>query len=60
MNKLSKIFLGIIIILVIALGIMTYLYFNMRTIAKNNLNNLLEECEEKWELYHKLQELEGN
>lgn len=60
MNKLSKIFLGIIVILVIVLGIMTYLYFNMRTIAKNNLNNLLAESEEKWELYHKIQELEEN
>ena len=30
MNKLSKIFLVIIIILIIALGIMTYLYFDMK------------------------------
>ena len=30
MDKLSKIFLVIIIILIIALGIMTYLYFDMK------------------------------
>ena len=30
MDKLSKIFLLIIIILIIALGIMTYLYFDMK------------------------------
>lgn len=30
MNKLSKVFLGIIILLIIALGIMTYYYFYWR------------------------------
>lgn len=38
MNKLNKIFLIINIILVIALGIMTYLYFDMRKTAKINLD----------------------
>lgn len=53
MNKLSKIFLTIIIVLVIALGIMTYLYFNMRGIAKRNLGyyvdaaTALQECVEE-------------
>lgn len=46
MNKLSKIFLVIILILVIALGIMTYLYFNMRENAKYNLEELLKSAEE--------------
>lgn len=41
MNKLNKIFLGIIIVLVIALGTMTYLYFNMRKQAIENLNAYL-------------------
>ena len=58
MNKLSKIFLGTIIILLLALGIMTYLYFDMRTNAKNNLNYVLEADAEKSELYHRIQELE--
>ena len=30
MNRLSKVFLGIIILLIIALGIMTYYYFYWR------------------------------
>ena len=34
MNKLSKIFLVIIIILIVALCIMTYLYFNMKENAQ--------------------------
>lgn len=46
MNKLSKIFLIINIILVIALGIMTYLYFDMRTIAKQNLDAYVDAATE--------------
>ncbi len=42
MNKLSKIFLSIIIILVIALIIMTYLYFDMRNTAREFLNSYSE------------------
>ena len=37
MNKLSKIFLGIIIILTIALGIMTYLYIDAKYLTEKNL-----------------------
>lgn len=37
MNKLSKIFLGIIIILTIALGIMTYLYIDAKYLTETNL-----------------------
>ena len=52
MNKLNKIFLSIIIILVIALVIMTGLYFNMRRIAKENLNSYVNVAEEvlRWNL----------
>lgn len=46
MNKLSKIFLIIIVILMIALGILTYLYFNMRKVARNNLDELLKTSEQ--------------
>lgn len=46
MNRLSKIFLIINIILVIALGIMTYLYFDMRTIAKQNLDAYVDAATE--------------
>ena len=38
MEKLNKIFLGIIIVLAIALIVMTYMYFKLRKIAKENLN----------------------
>lgn len=37
MNRLSKIFLVIIIVLIILVGVLTYLYFDMRRIAKDNL-----------------------
>ena len=42
MNKLNKIFLGIIVILVIVIIAITYLYFNMRETAKKNLNGYVE------------------
>lgn len=41
MNKANKIFLVIIVVLIIALGGMTYLYFNMRKQAIENLNAYL-------------------
>ena len=37
MNKLYKLFLGIIVVLVIILGIMTFSYFNMKKTAQENL-----------------------
>lgn len=43
MNKISKIFLLIIIVLLIALIVMTYSYFKMRTSAKENLQDYLTE-----------------
>ena len=66
MNKLNKIFLVIIMILLIALGIMTYLYFNMRKSAKNNLDMFLNEAEqlskanEKLSKYQDLEAVENS
>lgn len=41
MDKLSKILLCIVVILVIALVVMSTLYFKMRKAAKDNLNAFL-------------------
>lgn len=56
MNKLSKIFLAIIIVLVIALGIMTYLYFDL-----SDFNNKLMGVYEKavTELYNEAKAMEN-
>ena len=58
MNKLSKIFLVIIIVLVLALCIMSYLYFNMRKSSKQNLDSLLTKSEELTNAYQRIDELE--
>ena len=50
MNKLSKIFLVIIILLVIAFAILLNLYINLRVNAKNGLDALLETAEELWRI----------
>ncbi len=50
MNKLSKIFLAIIIILVIALIGITMAYFNVRKAATDNMNNFLNALEKVHEL----------
>ncbi len=42
MNKLNKIFLGIIIMLGIALGIMTYYYFYMRNAYTESVNDTIK------------------
>ena len=57
MNKLNKIFLAIIIILVILLGIMTAMYLNMRKAAKKSLDEVLKLSEEKYELNNQLNDL---
>ncbi len=57
MNKLNKIFLTIIIILVILLGIMTAMYLNMRKAAKKSLDEVLKISEEKYELNNQLNDL---
>lgn len=59
MNKLNRIFLGIMIVLVIALITMTVLYFNMKSVAKKNLNEYLNKCEETSKLYEKIDLLEN-
>lgn len=57
MNKLNKIFLAIIVILVILLGIMTAMYLNMRKAAKKSLDEVLKISEEKYELNNQLNDL---
>ena len=42
MNKLSKIFLIIIILLALALGLITYYYFNMRKAYIDSANQMVE------------------
>ncbi len=59
MNKLSKIFLVIIIVLVLALCIMSYLYVNMRRSSKQNLDSLLTKSEELTNAYQRIDELEN-
>ncbi|MBO6232491.1 MAG: hypothetical protein J6N78_00250 [Clostridia bacterium] len=46
MNKLSKIFLAIIIVLAIALGVMTYYYFEMRNAYIGVSTQLVENISE--------------
>lgn len=40
MNKLSKILIAIIVILVVALGILTYNYFSLRKYSDDNLEKM--------------------
>lgn len=57
MNKINKIFLAIIVILIILLGIMTAMYLNMRKAAKRSLDEVLKISEEKYELNNQLNDL---
>lgn len=57
MNKLSKIFLLIIVLLVIALSIMTFSYFKMKKFAQDNLNLYLNAESEITQLHSDYQEL---
>ncbi len=59
MKKLSKIFLVIIIVLVLALCIMSYLYVNMRRSSKQNLDSLLTKSQELTNAYQRIDELEN-
>ncbi len=52
MNKLNKILVCIIIILVIALSIITYQYFKMKNIAKENFNNYTNALSEIYKLQY--------
>ena len=56
MNKLSKIFLVIIILLVIALVVVTYLYIDMRKVAENSKNDLLDLSNKMYEIRSQLYE----
>lgn len=63
MKKVTKIIISIVIIvLIIALSIMTYLYFDMKDIVKENQNTTIRLAEENWkkdcELNDKIAELE--
>ena len=59
MNKISKIFLAIIIILTIALIILTYEYINLRNSAKSSLVDTLENSQKLQDAYQRIQELEN-
>lgn len=58
MKKSNIFYKMIIIVLIIALGIMTYLYFNMRENAKSNLDMFLEEAEQLSQANGKLSKYE--
>ncbi len=59
MNRLCKIFLVIIIVLVMALGIMTYLFIYMKNIATDNFNQSISIAKEVWNANVRIQELEN-
>lgn len=58
MNKSNRIFLLVIIILLTALVVMTFLYLNMRNTAKENVNQMSEMAEENSKLNARISELE--
>ena len=58
MSKKEKILSIIVVILLIALGIMTALFINMRKSASDNLEYLFQAKQENSELYKKYQDLE--
>lgn len=58
MNRLSKIFLVIIIILLIALSIVSCAYFRMRESSKRGLESTLNSAEELYEANKRIHELE--
>lgn len=59
MNKLTKILIGIIVILILALSIITYEYINLRNSSKDSLNSILEQSEELQNAYIKIEQLEN-
>ena len=58
MNTLNKILVVLTIILVIALSIMTYKYFNEKQTAENNSEMVLNNSQEIQDLNKKITELE--
>ena len=59
MNKLSKIFLDIIVVLVLALSIMIYKYIDVKNAAQDNLNEILKSAEELQKANIKIEELQN-
>ena len=59
MERRNKISLSIIIVLAILLVVMTYLYFDMREIAKRNLDAYFDSNNTIFELNIKINELEN-
>lgn len=59
MNKLSKIFLGIIVVLVLALSIIIYKYIDVKNAAQDNLNEILKSAEELQKANIKIEELQN-
>lgn len=58
MNKLSKVFLVIIIILIIALGIITKMYFDMKKSSQLGLESALENANLLFEANKRIDQLE--
>ena len=58
MNKLSKVFLVIIIILIIALGIITKMYFDMKKSSQLGLESTLENANLLFEANKRIDQLE--
>lgn len=56
MRKITKILLIIIIILIVALALSINMYFNMKEIAKQNLDGFLNSTEDVWKLNNKMTE----
>ncbi len=59
MERKTKIILSVIItVLIVAVCIMTYLFLDMRNIAKNNFQSILQGAEERMVLNSRISELE--
>lgn len=56
--KKNTILIGLVIILLVALIIMTTLYFNMKKNAEENMKSVLNTANEVYELNKKINELE--
>lgn len=59
MNKLNKIFIAIIVVLIIILTFITYQYVILKENSKKALDDTLRNAEELYEANIKIQELES-
>ena len=59
MNKLNKIFITIIVVLIIILTFITYQYVILKENSKKALDDTLRNAEELYEANKKIQELES-